>query len=182
MTKILNQYQIAFENYLYSENCTRDLKIVIDKIKKHNKILVLGNGGSCTISTHFGEDVAKICGIPTLVFNDAALITCLSNDYSYQTAMQEWLKIYYNVNDLVILISSSGNSANILNAAKWVKPDDLITLTGFEKNNKLLSYGEAVKSLNVYVPIKHYGIVESIHATFLHMVLDTLIEERKEEQ
>lgn len=180
-SNILDSYTLSFANYFYSNQCIQDLDAVVTKIKKYNQILILGNGGSCTIATHICEDFAKMVGIPALAFNDAAMITCLSNDYSYEDAMSEWIKIYgylpremYDPNSLAIFISSSGKSQNVINAAKTFGKTDTITLTGFKKGNSLSQLGD----INVWIDSQSYGEVESFHATFLHIVLDTLIQEK----
>lgn len=177
----LRKYKFGFEAFFNNKKYNNDLTNIVQKIHDANKVLVLGNGGSCTIATHFSEDLAKMLHIPSFVFNDAALITCLSNDYSYEDAMKEWLEIYYpnsiltGVSDkaLVILISSSGESKNVINAAKYIpNKNNIITLTGFKSNNTLSQLG----NINVHIPINDYGICESIHATFLHIILDELID------
>ena len=99
------------------------------------------------------------------------MLTALSNDYSFDQAMVEYLKIE-NVesNDLVITISSSGNSPNIINVLDYCKMNNIRTLalSGLKSDNKsiLLSY------YSIYVPMKTYGMVECIHQIFLHLILD----------
>lgn len=122
------------------------------------------------ICSHMYEDYAKIGKFKTYIFSDPALITCFSNDYGYENAMAEWLKIYFNKNDLLIAVSSSGNSMNIVNAANTAKGlgANIITLTGFKPDNKLRKLG----NVNFYLPIENYGIVECFHQVILHALLD----------
>jgi D-sedoheptulose 7-phosphate isomerase len=90
------------------------------------------------------EDFAKVARYETFSFSDAALITCLANDHGFENAIAEWLKIYFKQGDILIAISSSGESKNILNAADYVlsQKASLITLTGFNDHNKLHKKGE----------------------------------------
>jgi len=119
------------------------------------------------------EDFMKIGKKRTFAFSDPALITCFSNDYGYDNAMKEWLKVMWSENDLLVAISSSGNSANINNAVDYVKTrnGNVITLSGFEKGNKLSQKGDE----NFYLPIADYGIVECYHQTILHVILDSMV-------
>ena len=117
---------------------------LINKAKNNkNKIYIIGNGGSSSIASHVSVDFTKIAKIPTLTFNNSNLITCFANDYGYENWVTEALKSYYNQGDLIILISSSGKSMNILNAANYCKENtiDLITFSGFKKDNPLSSLG-----------------------------------------
>ena len=90
--------------------------------------------------------------------------------------MAEWLKIHFQQGDLLIAISSSGNSANINNSVDYVNSinGDVITLSGFEKNNKLNGKGK----INFWLDSKSFGIVECYHHTILHMILDELHENK----
>ena len=87
---------------------------MIKKINKKGKIIVCGNGGSSSIASHVAVDISKILRIKAITFADDNLITCFANDYGYDKWTSEALKIYSNINDLVILISSSGSSKILL--------------------------------------------------------------------
>jgi D-sedoheptulose 7-phosphate isomerase len=118
------------------------------------------------------EDYAKMGRYPTFSFSDAALITCYSNDYGYENAMEEWLKIHFTSDDLLIAISSSGESRNILNAVSYANSTKgkVITLSGFKADNALSKTGK----VNFYLPASNYGIVECFHQVILHLVLDII--------
>ena len=107
----------------------------LKEIKKgiKNKILLLGNGGSAAMASHVSVDLTKQCGIRAINFNEADLITCFGNDYGYENWMKEAIKKYYDKGDLIILISSSGNSKNHVVAGNYCKKNkiSLITFTGF---------------------------------------------------
>ena len=129
------------------------------------------------ICSHMMEDYAKIGRYRTFAFSDAALITCYSNDYGYENAMAEWLKVHMDEGDLLVVISSSGNSANIINASVEAKNlnGKVITLSGFKPDNKLRSKGD----VNFYLPITNYGVVECFHQVITHTLLDQIAVERK---
>jgi len=107
-----------------------------------------------------------------MTFNESSLITCYANDYGYENWVKEALKSYCNKNDNVILISSSGESPNIINAAKYVKKNNLflITFSGFKKNNTLSELG----NLNIWVNSANYNYVEIIHNKFLLILVDLI--------
>jgi len=169
----LNKYssQILSLTDSQSENFIKVCKM-IKKINKNGKIIICGNGGSSSIASHVAVDISKILRIKAITFADDNLITCFANDYGYDKWTSEALKIYSNANDLVILISSSGRSKNIVNAAKFAKKqgNPLITLSGFKENNPLKKIGDA----NIWVNSNSYNHIEMAHHIFLVAVIDCL--------
>lgn len=146
---------------------------LLENVKKNQaKVIVVGNGGSAAISSHIAVDLTKACGIRSINFNEADLITCFANDFGYENWVVEALRSYAVLGDLVILISSSGTSPNIVNAAHFCKTKgiSLITLSGFEKNNPLSKLGE----LNIWVDSKYYNFVEMIHHIWLVALVDKI--------
>ena len=85
---------------------------------KNTQIFVMGNGGSAAIATHVAVDFTKLNSIRSTNFNEANLITCFANDYGYENWLAKALEYYSVKDDLVILISSSGRSPNIIKAAQ----------------------------------------------------------------
>ena len=81
------------------------------------KIILVGNGASAAIASHVAVDLTKASGIRAVNFNEADLITCFANDYGYEHWVEKALDFYADSKDLLILISSSGMSSNIINAA-----------------------------------------------------------------
>jgi D-sedoheptulose 7-phosphate isomerase len=166
-------YQDKFSDFFNSEIINQQIQQSVELLKKYKRIFFIGNGGSNSICSHMMEDYAKICKYQTFTFSDPALITCYANDYGYENAMMEWLKVYYdNKTDVLIAISSSGNSLNILNAVHYVKSlsGSVISLSGFKSINKLKGMG----NINFWLDAENYGIVECFHQTILHIILDTL--------
>lgn len=144
----------------------------------NHKLIFVGNGGSAAIASHMATDYQKNGKILAMALNDTSMLTCLANDYGYQEVFGQQLLFHGNVNDVVIVISSSGESANIINAAYTAKNRrcELITLSGFKPDNKLRSLGQT----NFYVPSDQYGFVEIAHLTILHAILDIIMGWKKQ--
>ena len=146
-----------------------------DLSKKKNKIFFFGNGASAAFANHMALDFAKNGKVLSKSLSDSAMLTALSNDYSYEQAMVEFLKIEgISIDDFVITISSSGNSSNIINVLKYCRENHIKTLalSGLKNNNKSLSLSD----YSIYVPMKTYGMVECIHQIFLHLILYQFME------
>ena len=108
-----------------------------------------------------------------MTFNEYDHITCLANDYGFDKWIEKTLEMYAQKDDMVILISSSGNSLNMINAANYAKRNNIhvVTFTGFDSNNKLKMLGDQ----NFWVDSKAYNIVEMIHQIWLLSVCDAII-------
>jgi D-sedoheptulose 7-phosphate isomerase len=137
-----------------------------------NKLIFIGNGGSATIASHMATDFSKNGGIRAFALNDSSMLTCLGNDLGYDRVFAKQIELYASPGDLVIAISSSGRSANILNGveAARVAKCKVVTLSGFTPDNPLRSLGD----LNFYIASDRYGFVEIGHLTICHAVLDFL--------
>lgn len=139
--------------------------------ENRNKIYFFGNGASAAFANHMALDFSKNGKILSRSLSDSAFLTALSNDYSFEEAMVEYLKIEgVSENDLVITISSSGNSQNVLNVLEFCKNNNItsFSFSGLKETNKSISLSKYA----VYVPMKTYGMVECIHQVFLHSILD----------
>ena len=146
------------------------LKILI-KIKKNGqKVIIVGNGGSAAMASHVSVDLTKQCSIRAINFNEANLITCFANDYGHDNWMKEAIKKYYDKGDIVILISSSGNSKNHIVAGNYCKKNkiNLITFTGFGGKNRLSKLGR----LNFWLNSKNYNQIEMVHHIWLLLACD----------
>jgi D-sedoheptulose 7-phosphate isomerase len=152
------------------EKISKTLKSV-QKNKK--KVIILGNGGSAAIASHVSVDLTKNAKIRSINFNEADLLTCFSNDYGYENVFSKSLEFYADKGDVIILISSSGKSKNILEAAKMCKKQGLFlcTFTGFSKSNPLKKLG----NVNLWVNSRAYNIVENIHQIWLLSIVDRII-------
>ena len=142
--------------------------------KSGKKVIIAGNGGSAAMACHVAVDFTKAASIRAINFNEADLITCFANDYGYENWVEKALEAYADSGDLAILISSSGKSQNILNAAEKANEMGLfvITVSGFLTDNPLRELGD----LNLWVDSTEYNIVEMTHHVWLVAIIDYLIE------
>lgn len=136
------------------------------------KVVLAGNGASAAISSHLAVDLTKCAGVRAVTFNEADLITCFANDYGHERWMAKALEFYADDGDLVVLISSSGRSPNVVNAAAYAKARGLhlVTLSGFDPDNPLRALGD----LNLWVNSHRYNIVETTHQSWLLTAVDYL--------
>lgn len=151
------------------------LVVQFAQVKEAGKqLFFIGNGGSAAIASHMTADYMKNGGMKTYSLYDNSVTTCMGNDYGYEYIFSRPLEFLGNEGDLLVAISSSGNSSNIVNAVEVAKKKNmkLITFSGFERKNRINGQGV----WNVYVPISHYGIVESIHNLLLQQIVDTIME------
>lgn len=149
-----------------------DLEHLKTVIRDHNHIILLGNGGSNAITGHVAQDYTKALGKQAICFCDSSRLTCYANDYGWEHAYTKFLEQFVQPKSLVILISSSGNSQNILNAAEFCAgKHNMITLSGFNPDNKLRTKYSRDSDLHFYVPSRDYGIVEYVHGIILHSVI-----------
>ncbi|NCD34506.1 MAG: SIS domain-containing protein [Spartobacteria bacterium] len=137
----------------------------------------IGNGASATMASHMAADANKNGGFRSDVFNDVALMTAIANDVAYDQCFALPLRRLGNAGDVLIAISSSGNSPNVVNAVTAARDMGIITvtLTGMSSDNQLRQLGD----LNVYLPASTYGQVEAGHQVILHTWLDYYMSDDK---
>ncbi len=173
LTQYLERYQASlFQPGVIS--LLVELKDLLCSIsKKGGKVILAGNGGSSAIASHCAVDLTKQARIRAVNFNEADLITCFANDYGYEHWVEKALEFYADSEDAVILISSSGRSPNMVNAASYSVNAGLklVTFTGFAEDNPLKRHGH----LNFWVDSRAYNIVEMTHHIWLLAVCDQII-------
>ncbi len=145
-------------------------ELTIEVRDKKRSIYLIGNGASASMASHFAADLAKNAHLHTEVFSDLSLITAISNDMGYEWVFAEPLRRRAKKGDMLVAISSSGASKNILCAAEVARKIGLkvITLSAMSPQNPLRSSG----SLNIYIPAETYGYAETSHAAILHYWMD----------
>lgn len=182
--KELYSYLGAFINILHNIEVTdingdgldpaagiRDGVEMIGDLKfEGGKLILIGNGGSAAIASHQATDFIRACSIPAFAPLDLTLLTCMGNDLGYENVFSEPLKLLAGPEDILVAISSSGKSANILKAVSVMREKDLkiITLSGFSPDNPLRRLGD----INFYVPSDSYRHVESAHLFVCNWLLD----------
>ena len=175
-----NFYKPYYDEYfrlIFPENIESQFEkfknIALDIKNKDGKLMFAGNGASASISEHGAVDFTKQGGVRAVTFNEANLITCFSNDFGYDHWVSEAVKFYGKKDDVLVLISVSGESPSVINAAKVAKELEIsvITFSGRDSNNSLKSLGD----LNFWVDSHAYNIVECIHMIWVTTVIDALI-------
>jgi D-sedoheptulose 7-phosphate isomerase len=141
-------------------------------IKSYPKTIILGNGGSNAIATHMAQDYTKVLGKRAISFSDPIKLSCYANDYGWDNAYQKFLMENWDEKTFTILISSSGESKNILNCQEFLiaKNCNYGVLTGFNSNNTLHS-AAGKKAIKININSDDYGIIECVHEIILHSIL-----------
>ena len=162
------------DNHNYFDDLISTKKILCETNKAGKKTLIFGNGGSAAIASHFSVDLTKNAKVRCVNFNEADLLTCFSNDYGYEKWVEKAIEFYADKGYALILISASGESDNMLNAANSAKKvgiKKIITFTGNNKNNSLSKLGD----INFWIDSKSYNHVENIHQILLLSLVDLII-------
>lgn len=138
--------------------------------QRGNKLMFIGNGGSAAIASHCAIDYSKNGDLRSLAFNDGAALTCLGNDLGFENVFAKQMELHARAGDLLIAISSSGNSPDIRKGIEAAKRAGchVATLSGFTPDNAIRSMGD----VNFYVANKQYGFVEIVHLSLCHAILD----------
>ena len=138
----------------------------------HPRIIVLGNGGSSSVASHISQDYMKFHGKKVSILSDPSMITMLTNDFGYDWAYQKFLEYFVESDTLVVIMSSGGESQNMINCLQWCEKEkvDYGVLTGFNPENKIRTMAENAL-WNYYINSDDYGVVECVHQIFLHGVV-----------
>ena len=154
----------------------KSVNLILNSNARGKKVIFIGNGGSAAVANHKALDFWFTGGIRGLSFSDDALLTCVSNDFGYKNVFARPISMFADSGDVIVAISSSGNSENIIFAVNEAKRlgCSVITLSGFQNDNQLRSLGD----LNFYVTSKHYNKVESIHLLICDCILELIVSSR----
>lgn len=147
---------------------------LIEMIATSNKILIIGNGGSASIASHCASHFPRNGGLRIIPLNDISAMTATANDFGYENSYAAQVDVYADEGDLLIAVSSSGNSENILNAVNKARDlkCNVVTFSGKSHVNKLRKLG----NLNFWVPSSSYGHIELTHMALLHAAFDLMEE------
>jgi len=161
----------------FHEGIRAAAEFIKKRISSGNKLIFIGNGASAAISSHLATDYWKNGGMRAIAFNDAALLTCVSNDIGYKYVFERSIAMFADRGDILVAISSSGKSENVLRGvgAARKKGCGVITLSGFKPANPLRRLGD----INFYVPSGQYGHVEILHHSICHCALEYILEGAK---
>tara|TARA_B100000131_G_C17809671_1_gene489125 strand:- start:27 stop:629 length:603 start_codon:yes stop_codon:yes gene_type:complete len=172
-----NEYWGTYKRILFKskddEKFVKIKKVFKQVSQDGGKIIFVGNGASASLASHAATDLTKQGKIKSIAFNDHNLITALSNDYGYEKWVEKALSFYSSPKDMLVLISVSGESPNLINALNYAKKNSLITLsiTGSSKENTLRTSTD----YSLWVDSKSYNVVESIHTIWVTLIIDLII-------
>ena len=171
--EITNTKNIEFS---LEDDLTEIHKLLVDVQKRERNLYIIGNGGSAAIASHAVIDFMNVGKISAHTLHDPSTLTCMSNDYGYENAFSKILNITLKEEDLLIVISSSGQSKNMTNAVKAAKKNGttVITLSGFDSKNTLRTLGD----INIWINSRDYGMVEIAHQFILHNLADRFIDKQ----
>ena len=147
------------------------LQIWSRQIVRDRSVFWIGNGGSAALVSHLSQDLINQCGVRSLTFNDPSLITCMSNDYGYEQVFKRPLRALARERDVLMAVSSSGMSANIVDAARTALDIgmDLVTFSAFSAHNRL---HKLQSTLSFHTPTDIYGHAELAHSALIHAAVD----------
>jgi len=181
MNEFLDKYFIDYKKVLDTflnepenkEHLNEAIQILKNSGKMHSVVYLVGNGGSSAIAEHMAIDFTKNAGVRAMAISGSPMLTTFSNDYGYEKVFQKAIESFANEGDVLIAISSSGTSKNILNACRVAreKKMKIITFSGFTEANPLREEGD----LNFWVHSKAFGYVELVHNLLIHYINDAII-------
>lgn len=159
-----------------NKNCEVEAEIkslqkrLLDLKNNHQNLYIIGNGGSAGVAAHAVTDFFNVAKIRAITLHESSLLTCMANDFGYENAFSLMLAQLLNQGDVVIVISSSGASMNMRNAAITAREKGAytVTLTGFSSDNPLRYLGDT----NIWLESDDYGFVEIGHQFILHNIAD----------
>lgn len=151
-------------------------EILFRAYRNDKQVLVMGNGGSSSTASHMAADLAKNTIGPNMrrfrimsLNDNAAIVTALANDLGYENVFSEQLTSLVGAGDVLIAVSASGNSPNILNAMRYARSRsaEVVGLFGFDGGQAV-----ALADLAIIVPSDDYGVVEDLHLVINHILVD----------
>lgn len=153
------------------EFAMQDVMSSLERLRvQSNRLYIIGNGGSAAVASHAQVDFVNVAKINAQVLHESSLLTCMANDYGYEHAYARVLSQCIESQDILIAISSSGKSKNIIYAVEQaqLKQAHVITLTGFDSHNPVRALGD----INFWLNSADYGFVEVGHQFILHNLSD----------
>lgn len=177
LKQYFSDYNKVLSEFLKDKHNVDNLSKTITLLKNTKNtvsvIYLIGNGGSAAIAEHMAIDFTKNAGLRAMAISGSPMLTTFSNDYGYEKVFQKAIEHFSNEGDILIAISSSGNSKNILNTCYMAKQKNMkiITFSGFNKDNPLKKEGD----FNFWVNSKAFGYVELIHNLLIHYINDAII-------
>jgi len=175
--EFLDDYWERYKKILFDSRNDSSILILRDAICEtylnKGKLIFIGNGASASLASHAATDFTKQAKIPSIAFNDHNLITALSNDYGYQKWVAKAIEYYAKPEDMIIFISVSGESINLIEGIDFANKRAISTasLTGSSETNSLRNKSK----YSLWVNSKAYNIVESIHTIWITLIIDLFV-------
>ena len=175
--RFLDDYWSRYQKLFFESRNDESILNFKNSIKITNqnngRLIFIGNGASASLSSHAATDFTKQAKIPSIAFNDHNLITALSNDYGYEYWVSKAIEYYSEKNDMLIFISVSGESKNLINGIKLAKERNIKTasLTGSKETNTI----KLNTDISLWVDSKAYNIVECIHTIWITLIIDMFV-------
>lgn len=175
--KFLDDYYSRYQKILFDSRDDKSIlklrNIIYETYLNKGKLIFIGNGASASLASHAATDFTKQAKIPSIAFNDHNLITALANDYGYHKWAAKAIEFYSEPNDMVIFISVSGESSNLIEGINFANKISLSTasLTGSSQTNSL----KQKSKYSLWVNSKAYNIVESIHTIWITLIIDLFV-------
>ncbi len=167
------EFTDANGNLMNEEIGVKNATNILKTSKEHStSVFMIGNGGSAAVVSHILTDFINVAGLRASTLHESSLITCMANDYGYENVFSTSLDKIAKKDDILIAVSSSGLSMNVVNGVNTMKRlgGKVLTFSGFDKNNTLRQLGD----LNVWLGDHQYGRVEIGHLFILHHLADSL--------
>ena len=175
LTAYLEQFQrLCADSEPWLSQLIAVKELLVSASRAGRKTIVVGNGGSAAIASHVAVDLTKNAGIRAINFNESDLITCFANDYGYEQWLAKAIEAYGDSGDVLVAISSSGQSPNILNACQAARHQRfaaVVTFSGLSADNPLRRLGDH----NFWVDSRAYNLVETIHQLWLLAIVDLIV-------
>jgi D-sedoheptulose 7-phosphate isomerase len=174
----LNEAQIVLQNFLSDEKNIADIeaaaRLMADAIQNGGKILSCGNGGSHCDAMHFAEELSgryreNRRALPAIAISDVSHISCVSNDYGYEYVFSRFIEGLGNQGDVLLGISTSGNSGNIINAVEAARKKGMKVIILSGKDG-----GKLADKADVEVRVPHFGYadrIQEIHIKVIHIFI-----------
>ena len=143
--------------------------------QRDGQLFMVGNGGSAAMASHMVTDAIAIGRLRANALNDPTMLTAAANDLSFDQTFALQLERLARADDLVVAVSQSGNSPNIVRAVESCRRRQIptVTLSAMRPDNRCRAAGD----LNFYVPLARYGLAQSAHQIVLHYWFDQYLDQ-----
>ncbi|QLH32053.1 MAG: D-sedoheptulose 7-phosphate isomerase [Cyclobacteriaceae bacterium] len=174
----LNQAAAVLNQFLADEHNLKNIeaaaRLISEAIKKGGKVISCGNGGSHCDAMHFAEELTgryreNRRALPAICVSDPSHLSCVSNDYGYELVFSRYLEALGNKGDVLLGISTSGNSANVIRAAQVARDKGMLVIALSGKDG-----GKLASLADVEIRVPHTGYadrIQEVHIKIIHILI-----------